>query len=60
MIAVTATIKSSVLVLRLLEQCRRRHFTTLGTCDDSIVVAMPELGRILHHASTLASSSNRR
>jgi hypothetical protein len=49
MIAVTATVRplDSVQVLHLLEQCLRRHFTTVRTYDDSIIVVMPGVGRVL-------------
>jgi hypothetical protein len=49
MIALTATVKprNSVSVLHLLEQCLRRHFTSVRVYDDSLVITMPGVGRVL-------------
>jgi hypothetical protein len=49
MIAVTATVKprESISVLHLLEQCLRRHFPSIRAYDDSLVIDMPDVGRVL-------------
>jgi hypothetical protein len=49
MIAVTATVRprDSIQVLHLLEQCLRRHFTSVRTYDNSIVVLVPGVGCVL-------------
>jgi hypothetical protein len=49
MIAMTATVRpsESITVLHLLEQCLRRHFTSVRIYDDSLVIAVPGVGRVL-------------
>ncbi|WP_411698394.1 hypothetical protein [Conyzicola sp.] len=49
MIAVSATVKprDSVSVLHLLEQCLRRHFTSVRVYDDSLIINVPDVGRVL-------------
>jgi predicted ATP-grasp superfamily ATP-dependent carboligase len=48
-IVMTATVKprSSVQVLHLLEQCLRRHFRSIQLLDDSLIIQVPDVGRVL-------------
>ena len=49
MIALSATVSSrnSLGVLHLLEQCLRRHFTSIRVYDDSLIIRVPHVGRVL-------------
>lgn len=49
MIAVTATVRpnDSVRVLHLLEQGLRRHFAGFRVFDDSLIIDVPGVGRVL-------------
>lgn len=49
MIALSATVspRTSLGVLHLLEQCLRRHFASVRVFDDSLVISVPQVGRVL-------------
>lgn len=49
MIALSATVspRSSLVVLHHLEQCLRRHFTSVRVYDDSLIINVPHVGRVL-------------
>jgi hypothetical protein len=49
MIAVTAIVRpsDSVQVLHLLEQCLRRHFASIPTQNDDLVIVIPGVGKVV-------------
>jgi hypothetical protein len=49
MTAVTAIVRpsDSVQVLHLLEQCLRRHFASIPTLTESLVILVPDVGRVV-------------